>query len=370
MTVLHEEGGVVSMKRKAAVFMCLILVSSMMLTTAAVSAKKPDKPPGKPGGGDDTGPTGTIFFHMYDDNDDLYIWTIEPDGTDKTKENLIVSGVQSLSWEMHNGHYWYVGLITITGETYPDGLPRQELYAIRDDNTMGFQMTDDEDMAFSPTDQGEQLLWVPGDVYLSWVGKVWTDLGGGTYTCDGYGIYRAEVQYDNDGDVSGLGDPDFVYDTGSYYDEYDDVDYPNVHGYDWSPDGDEIAIQMHDNYIYIDSIDGDSPTQLVSGFGPKWSPDGTRIAFERSKEILVIDVDGTDETSLEKVSNTRITTVRGVWGYEWSPDGKYVVYTIWEHNLHNWGQKTKMYTIEPDGSGRSSISGTLVRTWNYSRDSR
>ncbi|MCK5254058.1 MAG: PD40 domain-containing protein [Thermoplasmata archaeon] len=358
-------------KKKLAVLICLLLVSSMVLTTAAVSAAKPDKPdkPGKPGGGDGTGPTGTIFFHMYDDNDDLYIWTVEPDGSSLTKQNLLVAGVGSLSWKTHDEHYWYVGLVAIGGDPYPDGQPRQEIYAIRDDNTMGFQITDDEDMAFSSPDwAGSQPIWVPGDVYISWVGKVWTEQDDGTYAYAGYGIYRAEVQYTN-GDVSGLGDPVLVYDTGSYYDEYNDVYHPNVHGYDWNPEGDELAIQMHDNYIYIDSIDGDSPTQLVNGWAPKWSPDGTMIAFGRSKEILVIDVDGTDETSLKLVSNTK-STVRGIWGHEWSPDSKYVMYTIWERNLHKWGQKTTMYTIEPDGSGRSSISGLSIGTWKYSRDWR
>ncbi len=357
-------------KKKLAVLICLLLVSSMVLTTAAVSAVKPEKPdkPGKPGGGGGTGPTGTIFFHMYDDNDDLYIWTVEPDGSSLTKQNLLVAGVGSLSWKTHNGHYWYVGFVAIDGETYRDGQPRLEIYAIRDDNTMGFQMTDDEDMAFPSTDNGEQLLWVPGDVYISWVGKAWTEQDDGTYAYDDYGIYRAEVQYDN-GDVSGLGDPDFVYDTGSYYDEYDDVHYPNVHEYDWNPDGDEIALQMHDNYIYIDTIDGDSPTQLVNGWGPKWSPDGTKIAFGRSKEILVIDVDGTDETSLVKVKGNQ-GTFKGVEGYEWSPDGKYVVYTTWEVGRATWNWKTTMYTIKPDGSGRSSISGLSVGTYKYSRDWR
>jgi len=351
--------------------MCLIFIGTILTASTAVVAPKPEKP-GKPGGGGGGGPTptGTIFFGMADENDDGYVWTIAPDGSDLTKQTRSGDGVVSLSWKTHNGHYWYVGLVAINGETYHDGLPRQEIYAIRDDNTMGFFMTDDEDMAFAPTDQGEQLLWVSGDIYISWVGKVWTDQGGGTYAYDDYGIYRAEVEYDANGDVSGLGDPEFVYDTASYYDEYDELYYPNVHGYDWNPDGDKLVIQMHDNYIYIDSIYGDSPTQLTNGWAPKWSPDGTKILFGRSQEILVIGVDGTGETSLEKVSNTQHFIVRGIWGHEWSPDSNYVVYTIWEHNLHNWGFKTTMYTIKSDGSGRSSISGLSVSITKVSRDWR
>ncbi len=354
--------------KKRVVLMCLLLVSSMMLTTAAVTAKKPENPGGG-GGGGKTGPTGSIFFSMADDDGVGHVWTIDPDGSDLTKRTQRGKGVVSLSKETHNGHYWYVGLFAIEGETYDDGLPRQEIYAVRDDNTMGFQMTDDETMEFAPTDQGDQLMWVPGDAYISWAAKVWADQGDGTYAYE-YGIYRAGVVYDTDGDVSGLGSPALVYDTGSYYDEYDEVYYPNVHGYNWNPEGDQLVIQMHDHYIYIDDVGGDSPEQLTDGWAPRWSPDGAKILFGRSKEILAIGVDGTGETSLEKVSDTHIHIVRGIWVPRWSPDGKYVVYTVYEHNIRNWGLKTTMYTVKSDGSGASSVSGLNIGTTKVSMDWR
>ena len=352
-------------KKLYAIFACLLFVGTILTASAVVVAKRPENP----GGGGGGGPTGTIFFNMYDNNDDLYIWTISPDGSGLTKQNLMVDGVQSLSWKTHNEHYWYVGLVAIDGETYNDGLPRQEIYAIRDDNNMGFFMTDDEDMAFAPTDPGEQLLWVPGDEYISWVGKVWTDQGGGTYAYDDYGIYRAEVEYDENGEVSGLGEPEFVYNTGFYYDKSDDTYVPDIYEYSWNPDGDQIAFNMHDGYIYIDSIHGDTPTQLTNGGQPKWSPDGTKIAFGRHQEILVINVDGTDETSLEKVKTSQ-GSFTGIHGHDWSPDSKYLLYTIWVIGRATWNKKTTMYTIEPDGSGRSSISGLSVSTWKSSRDWR
>lgn len=354
--------------KKTAVLMCLLLVSSMMLTTAAVSAKKPDKPPG--GGGSDA--TGRIFFHMYDDNDDLYIYSIDPDGGNKVKENLIVPGIQSLSWEKHNGHYWYVGLISITDETYPNGEPRYEIYAIRDDNTMGFQMTDDENMAFPTTNWGGQPKWVPGDDSISWVASYWTPVTGGSPTQGSYGIYTAEVEYDISGNVAGLGDPSFDYDAGYYHysTETEDLYYPDVRGYDWSPDLDEIVFQRTGGYIYIDSVpESSSPTQLVQGYGPKWSPDGTMIAFGRSHEISVINVDGTGEVNLVTVKNTK-GAFKNVWAYHWSPDSEYLVFTIYERNRHTWASKTTIYTIEPDGTGKSAISGLSIGVWKYSRDWR
>ncbi len=354
--------------KKTTMLVCVLLVSTMMLTTAAVTAKKPENPGGG-GGGKDTGPTGTIFFGMWDDNDVFYIWTIDPDGSGMAKRTMYVEEVQVLSNKTHNGHYWYIGLVAIEGETYQDGIPRQEIFAIRDDNTLGLQMTTDEDMAFA-YQQGENLCWVPGDAYISWAGKVWADQGDGTYAYEDYGIYRAEVQYDTDGDVSGLGDPVFVYDTGSCYQENRDAYVPDIYGYSWNPEGDGIAFRSSDGYIHIDSVPtSGSPTALVEGYQPAWSPDGTKVSFTRYQEVLVIDVDGTDETSLVKVKGNQ-GTFKGVDSPDWSPDGEYLVYSTWEVGRATWNWKHSMYTIKADGTDRSLITGFSVYTYKYSRDWR
>jgi hypothetical protein len=354
--------------KKTAVFLCVLLVSSMMLTSAAVTAKKPDNPGGGGGGGGGSSATGRIYYHMYDDNNDLYIYSIDPDGTDKVRETLIGTGVQSMSWEKHNEHYWYVGLVSITDETYPDGEPRHEIYAIRDDNTMGFQMTDDENMAFPTTNWGGQPMWVPGDDMISWVASYWTPVEGGSPTQGGFGVYEAEVEYDDDGNVAGLGDPSFAYDAGyfHYTTQTESLYYPDVRAYDWSPDLGKIAFLRTEGYIYIDSVPASgSPTQLVQGYSPKWSPDGAMIAFSRHHELNVINTDGSGEENLVTVKSTKGVT--DVWGYHWSPDSKYLVYTIWERNLHNWATKTTIYTIKPDGSSNSAISGLSINVWKYSR---
>ena len=347
------------MKRRA-VLMCVILVSSVMLTAAAVTAKKPEP---------DDGPTGSIFYHMDDDNGDLYIWTISPDGSSKSKQNPVVIGYEALSWEKHNGHYWYIYSLEVDDSTYPDGQPVKELYAIRDDDTGNFKLIIDWSYAIVPY-PWNVYMWVPGDDYISWVGKRWTDNGDGTYSEGSYGIYRAEVKYAANGDVSGIGNPAFVYDTGSWYDSDGDQYYTDCQDHYWNPSGDKVAYTQVDTNLYVDSVPaGTSPTKLVQGYEPKWSPDGKKIAFTRSKEILVIDVDGTGLTSIAKTKSNG-GAFKNVWAHEWSPDSKYLVYTAYEQSWNTWATKSNMYTIKADGSGESKIGGLALDEWKYSRDWR
>ncbi len=298
------------MKRKTLVFVCLLVIALMVASTVPVGAKKP--PP-------KTTPEGTLYI-QYPDSDINWVWSMDTDGTNMAKEHSYKGEYFSMSRSQHGGDWWYVGWKAVGG-SYPDGEPRWELFAESDDGQTK-QLTDDANMEVNRL--GIKPVWGLDDDTVTW----------------------------------------------SYYDEDDDVYYPDIWGYDWNLAGDKIAFQRHDGYLYFDSVPtGGSPTQLVKGYLPKLSPDGTKVAFGRYLEILVIDVDGTDETSLVKVKTNK-GTFKGVQGYEWSPDGKYVVYTKWEVGRATWNWKATMYTIKPDGSGSSSISGLSVSDWKNSRDWR
>ena len=74
------------MRKKTAIIVCLLLTACMLMVSAVVVAKKP--PPKPPEGPQ---PTGTIFFR-YDDGEGFAVWTMNADGSQKTKQ-VIESGV-------------------------------------------------------------------------------------------------------------------------------------------------------------------------------------------------------------------------------------------------------------------------------------
>jgi Tol biopolymer transport system component len=91
---------------------------------------------------------------------------------------------------------------------------------------------------------------------------------------------------------------------------------------DWSPSGKRIVFD-HEGGIYIASLDGGSPIELVKRGNmpsnmPIWSPDGQWIAFlrfhGRSSTIWVVHPDGTGAHVLAD----------GYWAVGWSPDGSHL----------------------------------------------
>jgi dipeptidyl aminopeptidase/acylaminoacyl peptidase len=353
------------MKRRA-VLMCILLVSSVMLTTAAVSAKKPENPGG---GGSD--PTGTIFYNAPDENGVGYVWTMDADGSNKVKQLTDVNYYDDLSWEKHNGKYWYLATVEIDGETHPDGWTRNKVQAYNDDKSVTVTLLNDANYALHRTNWCGCPRWMPGDDYITWAGKTWTDNGDGTYTESDFGIYKAEVSYAANGDVNGIGTPSFVYDTGSVVESYDGLNYADVRMFDWNPSCNKVVYQPYnEGNIYIDSVPaGSSPTLLVSGSWPTWSPDGGKIGFYRNDEILVINVDGTGLDSLVTVKTTK-GAFKDIMHFTFSPDGKYIVYTLHERNRQTWAQKTYMYTMGTDGKDNSQISGFDSSVWKCSREWR
>lgn len=131
----------------------------------------------------------------------------------------------------------------------------------------------------------------------------------------------------------------------------------------WSPDGRKLAFVRPPGgarypegiYVAVADADGSKATWLAEGNNPSWAPDGTRIVFDLTGEIRVIDIDGTNLTTL--------LSYDGAWGADthdppgvsdpaWSPDGEQIVFTrSGEFTLDASTFRADMlYVMDVDGS--------------------
>ncbi|MCX6235807.1 MAG: PDZ domain-containing protein [Bacteroidetes bacterium] len=139
----------------------------------------------------------------------------------------------------------------------------------------------------------------------------------------------------------------------------------------WSPDGKYIAFisdMTGENEIYIIKQDGsEEPVQITTGgdtykYRLRWSPDSKKLLWsDKMLRLQYLDIDTKKVTHVEKSE---------VWEYtefEWSPDGKWIVFTRPEQNgmgrvcIYNL-QDSKAYEI----TGEWYDSGDAI----FSRDSK
>ena len=135
-------------------------------------------------------------------------------------------------------------------------------------------------------------------------------------------------------------------------------------GFQWSPDSIHIAFRADPNTVYSDlysvTADGNATVNLSAplntGDGARnyqWSPDGSRIVFALNDGLHVASADGATSTKISGVlaSDQMITGLP-----QWAPDGSRLAYVA------NQGALTidELYSVLPDGSGNTKISGTLV----------
>ncbi len=344
------------MKRILAIFVCLLFIGTMFIA-AAVVAPKPPKPPKPP---DDPIPPGNIYY-CYPDNDVYWEWTMKADGTSRTKNHLYISGI--MSHLEHDGHYWYIRFETISGSTYPDGQARQEIFAVRDDNSKSVQLTNDATLATNYLSCIPN--WGPDDEFISWSAYRWyTDSNGEPYVDDG-GIYKASVSFDANGDITGLGTINLVYETGTWSTgsgsnaEYYCIAREHL---DWSPDGNKVVYTVLGGSLNVYDTVATEETTLTTGWVARWSPDGNYIAYKQNDNLEIIKSDGTGETTVVQApdDNAYDNEVRNA---EWSPDSNYLTYTYCQRfikRVRPW--KTSLYVVELDGTNNNCISSGMGET--------
>jgi len=143
----------------------------------------------------------------------------------------------------------------------------------------------------------------------------------------------------------------------------------------WSPDGREIAFHSWRNGSrdsYVVSADGGAERLIASGpaheFGGTWSPDGTQIAFEsdRTGQIEIYVVPSTGGTP-------RRLTTGGASLPRWSPDGKFIAYTVTATNTPGVPPDAPLRVIPVAGGPVRAIAipaefGELVAIEGWSAD--
>ncbi len=342
------------------VVVCLLVIALMVASTVPVGAKKPPKDPPPD---DDNDPTGTIYFLYTDANDVLNIYSMNADGSSKTKEVQWADGMTSMSLKTHGGYYWYVGFIK-TEDTHPDGIAKTELWAIRDDNGDSEMLLGDDSMSYDRWNGPP--VWLNGDAQLSWAALKWAV----DDTIDEAGIYKAAITF-SDG-VPSMSTPDLVWSTDPYYHSGYKYYTPEVSYPSWNPDGTKVVMFSVDGRTVVD-FTGDEPTDTVmSGYTTTafWSPDGTKLAHLTGHKLYVMNPDGTGDTLLvspksNKANDNFFRTIR------WSPDSKFLMYSNCFFSPRTWKGYADVFIIGVDGSGNTCLTRDLTTPdYIYGRDWR
>ena len=346
------------------VIVCLLVIALMVASTVPVGAKKPIKPP--PDGGSD--PTGTIFYSNADANDDFNIYSMNADGSSKTKEVQWVDGMDAMSLKKHgdDGNYWYAGFIATNDDPHPDGVAKTELYAIQDDGLKSKVLWDDPYMSYD--DWNGPPVWLTGDSHLSWAALKWAE----DDTIDEAGIYKAAITF-SDG-VPSMSTPTLVWSTGTYSHGGGNWYTPDVSCPNWSLDGTKVVMASVENGgTVVDLTDIDEPVETVLGGSifPKWSPDGTKLAYSYNhKELRVMNPDGTGDTELTSIKSSKKRT-KDIMRFDWSPDSKFLMYTVVTFSLMTWDRSADIFTIGVDGTGNTCLTnGINGPDWFWGRDWR
>lgn len=120
---------------------------------------------------------------------------------------------------------------------------------------------------------------------------------------------------------------------------------------DWSPDGSRLAYSLGDTIRIADKNGKDvTPfSSAVTGLFPAWSPDGTLLAFSAVEtaipvsNLFSIQVLGTHTPS-------KLTDVAAHGGSvaaypQWSPNGKYILYTVYNGEMFKSDGMLSVLTI-------------------------
>jgi dipeptidyl aminopeptidase/acylaminoacyl peptidase len=327
---------------------------------------------------------GTVYYRDYNIVEtsfgtfDSYngVWSMKGDGSAKTRVPA-PSHTQDPSRLLH-GERWGLGVQVVPGNTYPNGHPRQELFAFElGGQERQVQLTND------PSVQPGFSSWSIDDSFVSYSAVTWKQDGNGDeiyQAADGQqwdvdaGVFRAPVSW-----AGGLPDAETaaeVMDAGLRFTsttEENNFDYtPDVDDAQWSPAGTRLVYQRHARTTspqlptlhVASSFDTElnpvAPINLGKGRDPEWKPDGDRIVFFAPNATLaanwVLKTANPDGSGVVQITKT---TQSSDSSPSWSPDGKQIVFTRNSPRKGNGYSVADVMRVSAAGGTVTNLTGNL-----------
>ncbi|MHC4974328.1 MAG: hypothetical protein ACYTG3_18560 [Planctomycetota bacterium] len=279
--------------------------------------------------------TGWILYHVSSPYTERGLWIMRADGSDQ--EKLVLGG--QVGRKRHNGKLWGIYRQEVGTHVHPDGLPNEELFVRAEGDAAedAIQLTDDASFQFSYY-RWCNVVWGHDDEFVSWVGIQWGTDSNGDPSVFKAGIFRAELEYDGNGNIVGLAETPWLAAEADTYAVWQNNHKYYVtevrYGHDWSPNGQRVVWQhatsdSSPGYLHITDIADPNHHWRVSDINSArrgvWSSQN-EIAWKGAGGIWLMQppVDpgdyGTDQTLLYEPKNVKVSHLH------WSPDGEFLTY--------------------------------------------
>jgi predicted Ser/Thr protein kinase len=139
----------------------------------------------------------------------------------------------------------------------------------------------------------------------------------------------------------------------------------------WSPDGTRIvftsdreATHTEGYQLYLMNADGSNPTRLTTrpdrnAKSASWSPDGSRIAFHSYCDLILIDADGSNWTTLVERREDLCPDFP-----TWAPDGRRIAFRNMTLPDRAPPVQHDIYVVNDDGSGLLKLATLTSEDWS------